>query len=321
MMWLLEIKERVKEFYYKNKSYADPVGKFVMALVVFLVMNHQLGYNEKLTSIPLVMVFSLISAFTPPVVFVLLAALLVIGQVFGISPILAVVVAVVFLAMYCLVLRFTPKFGFVLILTPILFVLKIPYCIPLVMGIVSTPVAIFPVCCGVIVYYMLRAIQMTANATFGASMEDVLNIYKVVAGSVFTNKEMLLNLVLFAAALLLTYIIRRQAINHAFETGIFAGALLLLIGSLGGSMVLGTGGAVAAIFGTAVSAVIAVAVWFFRSGLDYTAVERIQFEDDDYYYYVKAVPKISVTAPEKNVKRINNPKNLPERDDMEAEEE
>ena len=31
----------------------------------------------------------------------------------------------------------------------------------------------------------------------------------------------------------------------------------------------------------------------------------MQFEDDEYYYYVKAVPKISVAKPEKTVKRIN----------------
>ena len=35
--------------------------------------------------------------------------------------------------------------------------------------------------------------------------------------------------------------------------------------------------------------------------LDYTAVEHVQFEDDDYYYYVKAVPKIDVAMPTMNV--------------------
>ena len=33
--------------------------------------------------------------------------------------------------------------------------------------------------------------------------------------------------------------------------------------------------------------------------------EKTQFEDDDYYYYVKAVPKIKVTTPEVSIKRIN----------------
>ena len=32
--------------------------------------------------------------------------------------------------------------------------------------------------------------------------------------------------------------------------------------------------------------------------------ERVQFEDDEYYYYVKAVPKISVTQSKKQVKKF-----------------
>ena len=39
--------------------------------------------------------------------------------------------------------------------------------------------------------------------------------------------------------------------------------------------------------------------------LDYTRVEQVQFEDDNYYYYVKAVPKIMVQAQQKSVKRFN----------------
>ena len=38
--------------------------------------------------------------------------------------------------------------------------------------------------------------------------------------------------------------------------------------------------------------------------VDYSRTENIQFEDDEYYYYVKAVPKVGVAVPEKKVKRI-----------------
>ena len=39
--------------------------------------------------------------------------------------------------------------------------------------------------------------------------------------------------------------------------------------------------------------------------VDYSATEYTQFEDDDYYYYVKAIPKIKVTATDVKVKHIN----------------
>ena len=38
--------------------------------------------------------------------------------------------------------------------------------------------------------------------------------------------------------------------------------------------------------------------------LDYERTERVQFEDDDYYYFVKAVPKKMVTSTEKTVKQF-----------------
>ena len=33
--------------------------------------------------------------------------------------------------------------------------------------------------------------------------------------------------------------------------------------------------------------------------------ERLEYEDDEYYYYVKAVPKASVSTSERSIKKIN----------------
>ena len=39
--------------------------------------------------------------------------------------------------------------------------------------------------------------------------------------------------------------------------------------------------------------------------VDYSRTENVQFEDDEYYYYVKAVPKINVAGEDVKVKQIN----------------
>ena len=41
-----------------------------------------------------------------------------------------------------------------------------------------------------------------------------------------------------------------------------------------------------------VCVLIAYMIQFFRLTLDYHGTRKLQFEDDEYYYYVKAVPKI-----------------------------
>ena len=43
---------------------------------------------------------------------------------------------------------------------------------------------------------------------------------------------------------------------------------------------------------------------FLFFNLDYNRTERVQFEDDEYYYYVKAVPKVNLSSSEKKVQKI-----------------
>ena len=65
------------------------------------------------------------------------------------------------------------------------------------------------------------------------------------------------------------------------------------------------------IIGTVISVLIAKVVEFFTFNVDYSRTEKVQFEDDEYYYYVKAVPKITVATPSRTVKRINTSKRRP----------
>ena len=47
-----------------------------------------------------------------------------------------------------------------------------------------------------------------------------------------------------------------------------------------------------------------------RLPLGYLQTEEVQFEDDDYYYYVKAVPKMAVSRRDVQVKKFNIRKEL-----------
>jgi hypothetical protein len=61
------------------------------------------------------------------------------------------------------------------------------------------------------------------------------------------------------------------------------------------------------IVGSIVAVLIAKLVEFFAFNVDYSRTELVQFEDDEYYYYVKAVPKNTVATPQKRVKTIRVP--------------
>jgi hypothetical protein len=78
--------------------------------------------------------------------------------------------------------------------------------------------------------------------------------------------------------------------------------VILLIGDLLYDTKMSVGGA---ILGSVLAILVAKVLEFFRFCVDYSRTEKVQFEDDEYYYYVKAVPKLTVAAQSKTVKRIN----------------
>ena len=86
--------------------------------------------------------------------------------------------------------------------------------------------------------------------------------------------------------------VRTRAVDHAWKIASAAGAVVSVIIAAAGNMALGTGVSYVSI---AVSACLGILVGlvleFLFFSVDYSRTENIQFEDDEYYYYVKAVPQ------------------------------
>lgn len=306
MMPILVFRERVKNFYQRYDAYLAPVIKFFFAFITFIVINKEIGYDARFEALPVVLVLSMVSAFTPSAVLVLLALLVSALHIYAISPVLSIIIVLIMLIIYFLFARYTPKYGYVLLAVPILFVLKVPYIIPILLGLISTPVAVIPTGCGVVVYFLFQIIKSAVNMQVNMTVEDILALYKYVIDSLINNKLMIITVVIFILILLVTYFVRRMSFDYAFEIGIAAGALTCILGFLVGDIFLNnTKQILSMILGTLASGVIVYIIHFFKLTLDYSGVERAQFEDDVYYYYVKAVPKVTVTTPQVNVKHIN----------------
>ncbi|WFR58187.1 hypothetical protein QA584_03730 [Anaerocolumna sp. AGMB13025] len=310
MMTFLVLRARLRNLYQKYEIYIDTVAKFLMALVVFQIINRVLNYDQRLKQITIVFVLSLLSAFTPSAILVLLAALVSVIHIYYISKILSVIVIVIILIMYCLFLRFTPKLGYVILAVPILYFLKVPYIIPLLLGLFATPLSIVPTACGVIIFYLFGVIREAVTLPINVSVEDTLQVYTYVIDGLIGNKQLFMTIVIFSLVILVTYIIRRMKFDYAREIAVAAGVLTCILGFLFSDLKLDVSEQIGImILGTIASGILAVIIQFFHLTLDYTGVEHVQFEDEDYYYYVKAVPKINVTAPQINVKRYNTQKN------------
>ena len=65
MTTLLELKEKLTRFYGKYDIYITPVIKFTVALTAFLLINHNIGYMEKISSTPIALILALICSILP----------------------------------------------------------------------------------------------------------------------------------------------------------------------------------------------------------------------------------------------------------------
>jgi hypothetical protein len=99
-----------------------------------------------------------------------------------------------------------------------------------------------------------------------------------------------------------------MSIDYSWTIAMVAGAMtdivILLIGDLLYDINISVAGA---LFGSVLALIVAKVIEFFRFCVDYSRTEKVQFEDDEYYYYVKAVPKMTVAVSTRTVKRINTP--------------
>ncbi len=306
MTTLLELKQYIKKFYIKNETYISYVWKFLLALISILLINSKLGYMDALNNFAIVMMASLLCAILPPNFIVLVSAVFIVGQLFSLAPQCALIAVIVFVLMFLLYFRFSPKDTLAVLLTPILYFMHIPYIMPLAMGLLGTPTSVVSVSFGLVISFMLS--YFSANATsFGSEgAEEVANEFQAIISGILGDRTMLVMIIAFAITLIIVYVIRRTSVDNCWKIAISAGSIALIICILVGDLMFDTKiSIVGVIVGTIISALLALVIEFFSFSLDYSRTENVQFEDDEYYYYVKAVPKVTVSTPERKVKKIN----------------
>lgn len=303
---LLAIREKIKSFYAAFEIYITPALKFITAFVTLLLINKNLGFMGKIGSTAIVLIVALMCSFLPLNFIILFATVFIMAHMYKLSLEIAVFTLCLFLLLYLLYFRFSPKDTFVVVLTPVCFLLKIPYVVPLSMGLIGTPASMISVGCGVIVYYLIRFVHVNASAITQMDPDGSVVRFRYIVDGMLGNKAMLMTIVAFAATITVVYVIRRLAVDHAWTIAIISGSLVNVVVLLAGDLLYDTRIALLGTFaGAIVSAAIAVVLMFFVFNVDYSRTEKVQFEDDDYYYYVKAVPKNTVAPKDRSVKRIN----------------
>ncbi|MDD3415337.1 MAG: hypothetical protein PHY47_15230 [Lachnospiraceae bacterium] len=303
---LLVMKERLKIFYGKYEIYITPFLKFVLALISLFAINQNIGYMYRLKNPAIVLVVALLCSFLPINIIIIFGALFVILHLYTLSMECAIVVLVLFLLMFLLYFRFSPKDTLAVLLTPVCFALHIPYVVPLAAGFMGTPLSTISVSGGVIVYYVLNYIKLNSSTLGNLEADSVVQKFKYVVDGIINNKAMLVTVIAFSITVVVVYLIRRLSVDYSWRIATIAGVITNVIIILFGDFFMDLNvSIIGTILGNLISILLIMILQFFVFSVDYSRTEFVQFEDDEYYYYVKAIPKMMIATPEKKIKRIN----------------
>ena len=309
MSTLLDIRDAIRDFLRKYDEIISPVFRFIVAYIMFFFINSMYGYEPLFDKSVVVVLLAIICALVSDKIAVLVATLVVLMNVLAVSKELAVLFLVVIIAMYCMYIRLFPDSAWLLILVPILYKLNLTYAIPMIVMMFVGMTGIVPVAFGGIMYYMSVYTKEISDTLKTLPEENDFQAYKYMLDALKDNKQFLVQIIVFAVAIIIGNIFYRLAIDYAWYIGIAVCAVVSMIFFVICGGMLDVEISIGSVFGgTVLGLIVALVLQVFKSMVDYSRKETVQFEDDEYYYYVKAIPKYNVDTKKTQTSTANKAK-------------
>ncbi len=324
MMLLFELRAKVVSIYQRYDFWINLAVRFLLLYVAFSRIAKVMPYNATMCKNMTILLIALVSAFLPSGLMVVIAAVYVTLLIFfADAAILAVTVFALFMICYCFFLRFTSRQGASMIALPVLQSFGVPYILPILLGLFGNLLTIVPVCCGVFAYYTISYVSKNIEtlAKFNLRSEPQA-LFVTMLDQLIKNPPMYVTMLILALVIVSVYFVRRINMDYAFEISIAVGTGVMMLGyiiaDLRFDMGISIGGMVLA---SLLCGGISLVILFFYRVLQYSMAEHVEFEDDDYFYYVKAIPKIKAGAPRRKEKKVIRRRRTGEDDDDEEYEE
>ncbi len=313
MIELLVIKERIKKAYSTHGKFVDSAAKGLMMLISCMAINTAIGYMSLLQSPFIVLLLAVIAALLPASALILLLSIVIIGNLFYVTMEAALVLAVLLVIFFLVYFAFKPKNSYIMAVTIMLGTLQFFGPIPVIVGLMFTPAALCPMTFGLIVSQYIAYISNN-YVLLGSNTSTLSNLQKVtqIVTGVFLDESLWIMLVILVLVSLVIYAVRRMQFRSCWPLAIGIGAGMLFLLTLLSDIIFETGeNYIVLAINLVLEILVGTVLCFLFFMVDYSREENVQFEDDEYYYYVKAVPKITVTVPEIKVTRIRE-KNVKE---------
>ena len=289
---LVKIKNRVRNIIRDFDDIIIPVIKLIWAFIVFSTINKSFGYTPLFSKGMFVLLVSILCALMPDSFMLFIVGTIMCVNSFVVGLETGLFFIVIFIAMYCVYLRFFPKHCYIILLAFVFSYFSIQGVLPLLIGVVAGIAGVVPAAFGIVLYYFGDVLKNLDHTIKTAEDPEKVEAFNYLKDYFKGNKELIAMIAAFAVTIIVVGVVYRLTFKYAKYVAIAAGAFVNIVAFMIVSTKVGADISMGGIFISTLLALVAVCAFQFCKGfIDYRKTERVQFEDDEYYYYVKAVPK------------------------------
>ncbi|MBE5996490.1 MAG: hypothetical protein E7240_03925 [Lachnospiraceae bacterium] len=293
MSFLVACRERLQSFYGQFSGILNICGKFLLAVFVFLLINREIGYNPLFSNIFIILIMALIASIMSTKVMVFLTAVVIMGNAYSLGIEVLIFTALLMLLLLIMFVSFVPDDAIEAILMPISIAAGVPALVPIACGLRRNPGCIAALWPGIVIHYYIHVLGENAAALGAIEKTQYTDRLKIILDAMLNNREIVVSIFSAAAVVIIVYAIRKLQADYTYEIAVLAGGIMFVVMSLVSNSTLGLHmDLTRMIIGTLIALVFAYVFLFFIHHVDYAKTEHLTFEDDDYFYYVKAVPKV-----------------------------
>ena len=290
---ILKLKNSIRDICRKQDEIITPILRFIWSLIVFMSIQKIFGYNDLASKPEVTILLAVMAALLPDGFMFFMAGVVMALHSFSVSLEVGAVFIVLFVIIYCVYIRFFPKYAYAVLMVPVFYVLHIPFAAPIVIALVAGLGGVVPAVCGVALYYFSQCAAEINHLLATKSNENEIEAVKQLSSVLIGNRDMYTTMIAFAVTVLTIALLAKLTFNYAIYVAMGAGIVVTIIGAILAGFIMSEDVPMdMVVIGSIVGLVLAFVLRFGQGILDYKHTERVQFEDDDYYYYVKAVPKI-----------------------------
>lgn len=301
MIVLSEYMSQILAIYRKYEKIIVPVIKFCIALIWLFYLDTKLGQSPYLDKAYVLVGIAFATMWLHIPWFVAVMQLVLLSHLMGISLVAGGLGLVILVLYYIFYFRLAPEDTWMLMGIPIAMVLHLSLVPAVVLGLRSKLKSVIGIVLSCVFYAYTLFITERIGRFTDNYVNQALNIFKGFSAS----KDWIAFSLIFSITMIVVYVTCRLHIEYSFVIATIIGVLTFIITYL---IVLRYFNIeydlVKFIWNIGVGGVLLLFYKSLYHRLDYTRTENLQFEDDDYYYYVKAIPKVKALRRKKQVDNI-----------------